>query len=66
MFILSSMLPSLSIYPSVFLWCIYAAAAVANMLKGGEKACLKSTQYHTHYTLKQKKKALVLLPENIQ
>lgn len=66
MFILSSMLPSLSIYPSVILWCIYAAAAVANVLKGGEKACLKSTQYHTHYTLKQKKKALVLLPESIQ
>lgn len=66
MLILSSVLPSPSVYPSVFLWCIYAATAVASMLKGGDKACLKSTQYHTHYTLKQKKKALVLLPENIQ
>lgn len=27
------------------------------MLKGVEKACMKSTQYHTHYTLKQNKKA---------
>lgn len=35
---------------------MYAAAAVANMLKGVERACVKSIQYHTYYTLKQNKK----------
>lgn len=33
-----------------------AAAAVANTLKGEERARMKSIQYHTYYTLKQKKK----------
>lgn len=45
---------------------MYAAAAVANMLKGVERAYVKSIQYHTYYTLKQNKKSTVLLPENIQ
>lgn len=60
---LGSIFPCFMSY--LFLECMYAAAAVANMLKGVERAWVKSIQYNS-YTLKQNKKNTMLLPENIQ
>lgn len=59
-----------SISQSLSLWCMYAAAAVANMLKGVGKGLheVDSISHKLHLTAKQtqQKKKTMLLPENIQ